>query len=82
MAATICLKRIDLSLANGVWRCPDESLRVYLQAVLNECMRNGCPDDEEMQAVWVANCVGAAVIPTQPAAAHGTPRFERPPSPR
>jgi hypothetical protein len=75
MATTICVKRIDAVLENGVWSCPSEQLRGYLEAVLREVRSRGCPDDEEMQALWVSNRVGGALIPRQPIAAHGTPRF-------
>ena len=78
MAVTICIKRIDATLENGIWTSPAPALTVYLQAVLSECRRLGCPDDERIEALWVSNRVGGAVIPTEPVEPARTPRFQRP----
>jgi hypothetical protein len=77
VAVTICIKRIDATLENGTWTCPVPVLAAYLQVVLSECRRLGCPDDERIEALWCSNRVGGAVIPSEPASPPRTPRFER-----
>jgi hypothetical protein len=77
MAVTICIKRVDATLEKGVWTCPVPALAAYLQVVLRECQRLGCPDNEEMEALWVSNRVGGAVIPSVPGEPPRTPAFQR-----
>jgi hypothetical protein len=74
VAVTICSRRIDATLEAGVWHCPDERLRGYLEVLLRLCPHKEGPEDR--QALWVANAIGAAIIPKVPLEAPRTPRHE------
>jgi hypothetical protein len=57
---TICIRRMDATLENETWTWPVPALSAYLQVVLSECRRLGCPADERIQALWASECPGTS----------------------
>jgi hypothetical protein len=75
VAVTICVKRVDATLENGIRSCPDQRLQRYLQATSSECRRIYGPVAEQIEALHVSNRVGGAVLPeVAPAAPVSPPR--------
>jgi hypothetical protein len=76
MAVTIIKKRVEATIENGVWTCPDAGLLDYVRAVGSGCPRMPGWDQDEFQALWVSNRIGGAVLPrSMPAPPVSPPRL-------